>query len=317
MSPPDKLPEGTTAAPAAPTAPTEGGVSAETVAKAQKLETSQKLGALGQEIEQAQAEAQAEAGVDTGTDEDTVPATPGTITQEKPKSGWAGFVSSLSAGWGKISEWFGDAGTKIGNWIKDLMGIKKGGEGVDPDEDKDTDTDSNKDTDTLVTPEGLVEDSEMLTPNAPVFTFLSNYTGSIYASDVPRVRPVHPVTGKRNVPHEGVDIPAPVGTPLHLTTSMTILSKKGSTLRGKLDDGTVVSFLHLSKMTSAKEGEKLPRGAWFANIGNEGGSTGPHLHFEVNDGEKDPIPYLDPGLVASAEKKIQQEKDEGEWIPLV
>lgn len=324
MASPDKLPEGTTAPTAAPTAPTEKGVNPDAAAK----EILQKAGeAQNARVELAETAAPKPAVVQEGTDTDadseterTPPSTEmTTTTQEKPKTGWAGFVSSLSAGWGKISEWLGDAGKKIGDWIRDLMGIKIGGEGVDPDEDEDTDDDYDTDTDTFApfaTPERMVEDTEMLTPKAPVFSFGKDFSGTPHVSDVPAVRPVHPVTGELNVPHEGVDIPAPVGTPLYATKPITIDSMETGTLKGHLDDGTKVVFRHVSKIAPFKVGDRVPKGTWLADTGNVGVSSGPHLHFEVNDGESDPIPYLDAGLVASAEKKIQEKKDSGKWIPL-
>ncbi len=301
MAPLDKLPETTTTPDAAPTAPTEGGVSVETVAKGQKLETSQKLGALGQEIEQAQAEA----GVDTDMDEDT--DTDGTSTPagtEKPKTGWAAFFSSLSAGWSDISKWFGDAGKKFEDWIKDLMG----GEGVDPDEDKDTDADADRGTDTDTDIKDSIERrelSELAWPNAPIFSFLKDRSDTHVSSrQGQRADPViKRKTGEIVMKyHDGIDIPAPVDTPIVLTaTTGTVVQCEGSDMGIKIGD-EIHSFRHLNKL-GPKVGTVLHQGDVLGWTGNVGYSTGPHLHYRVRKDEKpvDAEPYLPAQLSAAAD----------------
>ncbi|MFA4815310.1 MAG: peptidoglycan DD-metalloendopeptidase family protein [Candidatus Gracilibacteria bacterium] len=324
MSLTDKLPSTTETLPAVPAAPTEGAGT-----DAAKQEALKKVGeAHGARVDLAEAAAPAvpksaeisappvEKPSSTNTPT-AAPAVTPSIAEDLKKgtSGWAAFMSSLSSGWSNFSKWFDDAGGKIGEWIGNLLGIKKGGEGVDPDKDKD-----NKDKETgtdLALPERAIEDSEMLTSNAPVFTFNKGFSGDPHVSDVPCIRPIHPVTFKHNVPHRGVDIPAPDGTPFYATQPMTIVSAGPGNLKCRLEDGKTVSFLHVSKIASFKAGEKVPRGTWLANTGNVGGSTGPHLHFGVNDGKTiDAVPYLDAGLMASAEKKIQEKKTDKLWIPL-
>lgn len=249
--------------------------------------------------------------------EGTSPSTP---EEDNVSGGW-GAVSGVGAFFTQISETFGELGKKFSEWLKKVMGTEDV-EGADPDIDDDDDLDPNPGTDPSPptvpdsTPERVAEYSEMLTPNAPVFSFPKTFDGDPYASDVPRVRKVHPVTKKHNVPHEGVDIPAPIGTPMFATQDMTMLEPKVGHVKLRLADDTVVEFLHVGKVAGFKAGERIPKGAWFADTGNVGVSSGPHLHFQVNGGETDPIPYLDPGLVASAEEKIQEKKSNGEWVPL-
>lgn len=318
MTPPDKLPESRNT-PAS--SPTEGGVSPEMQRQRQVVAVDRQIAEVDDATRSTMAARQAQVdqvraaaeGVDPDVDVDDLVTEEG---QEKARGMFSGVSDFLAS----ISTKLGELGKGLRGILQGIFGEKKSESGADTDEDADDDNDYDSDEDTLVpfaTPERMVEDHEMQTPDAPVFSFLKTYMGTLYVSDVPSVRHIHPVSGKRNVPHRGVDIPAPIGTALHLTGPMTILSKKGSTLKGKLDDGTVVSFLHLNKMTTAKEGERLPRGAWFADVGNKGGSTGPHLHFEVNGGKTDALRYLDPGLLASAEKKIQEKKTGGLWTPLV
>lgn len=294
MSPPDKLPEVTTVPTAAPTAPTEGGVSAETVAKGQKLEMRQELGALGQEIEQAQADAQAEVTTTpSGTPPGAPPPAPGTTT-EKPKTGWAGFVSSLSSGWGKISEWFGDAGKKIGDWIKDLMGIK----GDVGDKVKQAAED-------LVgkAKEAVYKLTELLNPTAPIFTFLSGKTPRITSDFGHRDDPKNP---GHDQDHKGVDVTlAPgdedIGEPIVATRTLKVVDAGTSegggnsvTVEDPANPGTTYTFRHLESLNRA-EGEVIQPGEMIAKIGNTGvRTTGAHLHIEAkkDGGFIDPAPHM-------------------------
>ncbi len=48
-------------------------------------------------------------------------------------------------------------------------------------------------------------------------------------------------------------------------------------------------YAHCSRIT-AKSGAEVRRGEKLAEVGSTGNATGPHLHFEIQDGET----YLDP-----------------------
>ncbi len=305
MSTPEKAPESLKSTPSSK--PTEGGVSADAIREGQLRQVDQRLASLDDKTRQRAVDA-----ITTATN-----TTSTTSTEDNNSSGLLGAVSGASSIWEELVKVLGDAGTKISDFLKNLFDFKDDGK-------EGTASLSTKPTASVPssgTPEKMVEDSEMLRPGSPVFSFGKDFARELYASDVPRIRPVHPVTGEKNVPHEGVDIPAPLGSPLYATCSMTILKTSnhgasGLRVDAKLDNGTVVSFLHLSKAASFTVGQKYPRGTWIGNTGNSGRSSGPHLHFEVDYGESDPIPYLDAELVASAEKKIEQKKAAGEWKAL-
>jgi murein DD-endopeptidase MepM/ murein hydrolase activator NlpD len=55
------------------------------------------------------------------------------------------------------------------------------------------------------------------------------------------------------------------------------------------------AYAHMGELT-VREGQSVDRGDKVGEIGNEGNSTGPHLHFEVRvDGDpRDPLDYVDP-----------------------
>ncbi len=106
--------------------------------------------------------------------------------------------------------------------------------------------------------------------------------------------PIHPNTWKE---HNGIDIGAPVGTPVYapadgVVRSTYTHSAGGMTLLMTSTDGTVrYGFCHLSGYT-VKPGERVMRGQQIARSGNTGRSTGPHLHFSVKTGGRwhDQIP---------------------------
>lgn len=94
--------------------------------------------------------------------------------------------------------------------------------------------------------------------------------------------------------HYGIDIAAPIGTPIAAPADgVVILSgvKGGYGKKIVLDHGYGVStvFAHASELF-VNEGDQIKRGQLIAAVGSTGASTGPHLHYEVH---VDGIP-LDP-----------------------
>jgi murein DD-endopeptidase MepM/ murein hydrolase activator NlpD len=59
--------------------------------------------------------------------------------------------------------------------------------------------------------------------------------------------------------------------------------------------GVSTAYAHMSTL-SVSEGDVVDQGQQVGRIGNEGNSTGPHLHFEVRvDGDPvDPLDYVSP-----------------------
>ncbi|NLU82507.1 M23 family metallopeptidase [Rhodococcus sp. HNM0569] len=105
--------------------------------------------------------------------------------------------------------------------------------------------------------------------------------------------------------HGGLDIAAPVGTPVLAAADGTVISAGpasgfGQWVRVLHDDGTVTVYGHVESY-SVHEGERVNAGDEIATVGNRGQSTGPHLHFEVHDaaGNKtDPAAWLQQRGVA-------------------
>lgn len=110
----------------------------------------------------------------------------------------------------------------------------------------------------------------------------------------------HPIYKVRKM-HWGMDFTAPVGTPVYATGDGKITeltgskrSRTGLGLNIKIDHGygyeTVYGHLNAFNV---KRGNKVKRGDIIAFVGNTGGSTAPHLHYEVHkNGKKvNPVYY--------------------------
>lgn len=88
--------------------------------------------------------------------------------------------------------------------------------------------------------------------------------------------------------HQGVDIPAPVGTPILATADgvveETLSEGEGNAYGNRitLSHGETYQtrYAHLSKII-VKKGQKVKKGDVIGYCGNTGASTGPHLHYEV------------------------------------
>ena len=102
------------------------------------------------------------------------------------------------------------------------------------------------------------------------------------------------------VSHLGLDIAAPIGTPIHVPLAGTVISSGpasgfGLWVRVQHADGTITTYGHVNR-SFVTVGQQVQAGAEIAEVGNRGESTGPHLHIEVTTpgGTKiDPKPWLD------------------------
>jgi murein DD-endopeptidase MepM/ murein hydrolase activator NlpD len=85
--------------------------------------------------------------------------------------------------------------------------------------------------------------------------------------------------------HYGLDIAAPLGTPIRAVTAGTVIeagpaSGFGLWMRLRHRDGTVTVYGHMHTITRPA-GAHVAAGERIATVGARGQSTGPHLHFEV------------------------------------
>jgi murein DD-endopeptidase MepM/ murein hydrolase activator NlpD len=98
--------------------------------------------------------------------------------------------------------------------------------------------------------------------------------------------------------HHGLDLAAPIGTPIYAPAAGKIILRERQTQYGNtvvIDHGYGIETVygHMSKF-AAKLGQTVRRGDIIGYVGNTGYSTGPHLHYEVhaNGRSQNPMAYV-------------------------
>jgi murein DD-endopeptidase MepM/ murein hydrolase activator NlpD len=94
----------------------------------------------------------------------------------------------------------------------------------------------------------------------------------------------NPITNRREF-HDGIDIAAPIGTPVVAPRDGTIIAVGASATWGNFvrvahEDGYMSFMAHLHRAT-VRVGDSVGQGEKIAYSGNTGRSTGPHLHYEI------------------------------------
>lgn len=101
------------------------------------------------------------------------------------------------------------------------------------------------------------------------------------------MRARHPIYKTRKM-HKGVDMSCKRGVPVYATGDAIVqMTDEGMRRRGygrqillNHEFGYQTRYAHLNKIY-VKEGERVTRGQLIGEVGSTGGSTGPHLHYEV------------------------------------
>lgn len=100
--------------------------------------------------------------------------------------------------------------------------------------------------------------------------------------------------------HKGVDIAAPIGTPVMAAAAGEVVSAGwnsggyGNLVKVKHADGSLTLYGHNSKIL-VHSGQVVEQGEQIAEMGSTGYSTGPHLHFEIHPNGQNavnPMAYL-------------------------
>jgi murein DD-endopeptidase MepM/ murein hydrolase activator NlpD len=106
-------------------------------------------------------------------------------------------------------------------------------------------------------------------------------------------------------PHEGIDVTAPMGSPIEAPAAGTVTDAGwetgyGNTITIDHGYGIETKFAHCSKLL-VRKGQRVARGQRIALVGNSGIATGPHLHYEVhvNGRPVDPLKYVLPEHVVT------------------
>lgn len=128
-------------------------------------------------------------------------------------------------------------------------------------------------SDSLEAHRDLLESTPSILPAAGVLS--SRFSQS-------RLHPIH----HRALPHEGIDISAPHGTPILAAAKGTVVSARwmaglGYTVEIDHGYGYSTRYGHASKLL-VRRGQRVERGGPIALVGSTGISTSPHLHYEVH-----------------------------------
>ncbi|WP_390625181.1 DUF5930 domain-containing protein [Falsirhodobacter algicola] len=101
--------------------------------------------------------------------------------------------------------------------------------------------------------------------------------------------------------HAGVDMAAPIGTPILATGDGTVIragwvNGYGNMVEIRHNFGIETRYGHMSKIR-VKAGDKVSRGDQIGDMGSTGRSTGSHLHYEVRVGDKvvNPMTFIKAG----------------------
>ena len=113
---------------------------------------------------------------------------------------------------------------------------------------------------------------------------------------------MHPIYDKA-LPHEGIDLHAPEGTPI-LATAKGVVSYKGwrtgygNTIEIDHGFGYMTRYAHASKFL-VERGQAVERGMAIAQVGQTGTATAEHVHYEIWVGGRamDPQDYILNGMI--------------------
>jgi len=118
---------------------------------------------------------------------------------------------------------------------------------------------------------------------------------------------------RQHGPHEGIDIPAPAGTPVLAAADGVIIGNRVSGIGGNvlwiLGSGRrLYYYAHLREMASGmRMGRRIEAGEVIGSVGNTGNAAGtmPHLHFAIYLVTNDLYPFrfgpMDPYAVLQRE----------------
>ena len=128
------------------------------------------------------------------------------------------------------------------------------------------------------------------------------------------VRKKHPILKIRTM-HKGVDMSTDYGVPVYATGDGVVEKvDQGKRRRGygrqiliNHKFGYKTRYAHLQKMF-VKVGDKVQRGQLIGEVGSTGGSTGPHLHYEVIYRKRNvnPVNYFNRNMTSDEYRQLME-----------
>ncbi len=128
------------------------------------------------------------------------------------------------------------------------------------------------------------------------------------------MRQKHPILKIRTM-HKGVDMSTDYGVPVYASGDGVVEKvEQGKRRRGygrqiviNHKFGYKTRYAHLQKMF-VKPGEKVQRGQLIGEVGSSGGSTGPHLHYEVIylGKQVNPVNYFNRNMTSDEYRQLME-----------
>lgn len=122
-----------------------------------------------------------------------------------------------------------------------------------------------------------------------------------FTSGFARMR-MHPIYHELR-PHEGIDVSAPMGTPILAPAAGRVKDARtipgyGKTVTIDHGNGVLTFYAHASRVL-VRVGQPVRRNDKIAEVGDTGIATGPHLHYEVivNGRPVDPKTFIFPEAI--------------------
>lgn len=136
---------------------------------------------------------------------------------------------------------------------------------------------------------------------------------------------IHPIQHVRKL-HAGVDLTSPTGTSVYATGDATVslvnsnpfANGYGKQILLDHEFGYQTRYAHLSEIF-VRPGDKVARGQLIGRVGNTGGSTGSHLHYEVIHGgvPVNAINYFDHNMTNEEYEKMMEQVTEADMDVMV